>query len=76
MAFPYDFGFVPSAKADDGDRVDVQVLMVEPAFPGCVLTCRVIQGEEGTEKKMVRNDHIVAVEKDAHSWDDMKTVPT
>ncbi len=37
MAFPYDFGFVPSTKADDGDPVDVLVLMDEPAFPGCVL---------------------------------------
>jgi inorganic pyrophosphatase len=23
MTFPYDFGFVPSTKAEDGDRVDV-----------------------------------------------------
>ena len=37
MAFPYDFGFVPSTEADDGDPVDVLVLMDEPAFPGCVL---------------------------------------
>jgi inorganic pyrophosphatase len=34
MAFPYDFGFVPSTEADDGDPVDVLVLMDEPAFPG------------------------------------------
>ena len=27
MAFPYDFGFVPSTRADDGDPVDVLVLM-------------------------------------------------
>jgi hypothetical protein len=27
MAFPYDFGFVPSTLADDGDPVDVLVLM-------------------------------------------------
>jgi inorganic pyrophosphatase len=33
MAFPYDFGFVPSTKAEDGDPVDVLVLMDEPAFP-------------------------------------------
>ena len=37
MEFPYDFGFVPSTKADDGDPVDVLVLMDEPAFPGCAL---------------------------------------
>jgi inorganic pyrophosphatase len=34
MAFPYDFGFIPSTKAEDGDHVDVLVLMDEPAFPG------------------------------------------
>jgi inorganic pyrophosphatase len=77
MTFPYDFGFVPSTKADDGDPVDVLVLMDEPAFPGCLLTCRligVIEGEQGDKKKKVRNDRIVAVEKDAHSWADIKTM--
>jgi len=76
MAFPYDFGFVPSTEADDGDPVDVLVLMDEPAFPGCVLKCRpigVIQGEQGNKKK-IRNDRIIAVEKDAHSWADIKTI--
>ncbi len=77
MTFPYDFGFVPSTKADDGDPVDVLVLMDEPAFPGCVLSCRpigVIEGEQGNKKKKERNDRIVAVEQDAHSWEDVKTV--
>src|SRR5271166_3514779 len=52
MVFPYDFGFVPSTRADDGDPVDVLVLMDEPAFPDCLLKCRVIgviQGEQGTK---------------------------
>jgi inorganic pyrophosphatase len=77
MAFPYDFGFVPSTKADDGDPVDVLVLMDEPAFAGCALSCRVIgviQGEQGDKKKKVRNDRIVAVEQDAHSWSDIKSI--
>jgi inorganic pyrophosphatase len=77
MTFPYDFGFVPSTKADDGDPVDVLVLMDEPAFAGCILTCRligVIEGEQGDKKKKERNDRIVAVEKDAHSWADIKTL--
>src|SRR5271154_6416335 len=55
MTFPYDFGFVPSTLADDGDPVDVLVLMDEPAFPGCLLECRligVIQGEQGKGKKI------------------------
>lgn len=79
MTFPYDFGFVPSTKADDGDPVDVLVLMDEPAFPGCMLMCRpigVIEGEQSEKKgkKKERNDRIVAVEQDAHSWADIKTI--
>jgi len=77
MTFPYDFGFVPSTKADDGDTVDVLVLMDEPAFAGCVLSCRpigVIEGEQGDKKDKVRNDRIIAVEKDAHSWADIETI--
>jgi inorganic pyrophosphatase len=35
MEFPYDFGFVPSTKAADGDPVDVLVLMDDRAFQGC-----------------------------------------
>lgn len=77
MTFPYDFGFVPLTEADDGDPVDVLVLMDEPAFPGCVLSCRpigVIEGEQGDKKNAERNDRIVAVEQDAHSWADIKTL--
>src|SRR6201985_2133956 len=70
MAFPYDFGFVPSTLADDGDPLDVLVLMDEPAFPGCMLSCRpvgVIEGEQKGKKRKERNDRIIAVERDAHS---------
>jgi len=52
--FPYDFGFVPSTVADDGDPVDVLVLMDEPAFPGCLVKCRligVIEGEQEMERR-------------------------
>lgn len=71
MAFPYDFGFIPSTKAEDGDPVDVLVLMDEPAFPGCVLSCRVIgiiEGEQAKGKKKIRNDRIVAVEDGNHHY--------
>jgi inorganic pyrophosphatase len=77
MEFPYDFGFVPSTKADDGDPVDVLVLMDEPAFTGCVLKCRIIgiiEGEQGNKKKKERNDRVVAVENDNHSWADVKHI--
>jgi inorganic pyrophosphatase len=74
MEFPYDFGFVPSTLADDGDPTDVLVLMDEPAFPGCVLQCRIIgiiEGEQGKKKDRKRNDRIVAIEKANHSFADI-----
>jgi len=77
MAFPYDFGFVPSTTAEDRDPVDVLVLMDEPAFTGCVLKCRlvgVIEGEEIAGKKKVRNDRLVAVERDNHSYASIKHI--
>jgi len=70
MAFPYDFGFIPSTLAEDGDPTDVLVLMDEPAFSGCLLKCRVvgvIEGVQGKKKKEERNDRIVAVEQENHS---------
>lgn len=69
MSFPYDFGFVPSTRAEDGDPLDVLVLMDEPAFPGCRIACRligVIEGEEAEDGKTERNDRLVAVAKNGH----------
>jgi inorganic pyrophosphatase len=77
MAFPYDFGFVPSTKAADGDPVDVLVLMDEPAFPGCLLKCRligIIEGQQREGKKMIRNDRVVAIEMENHSYAKVKHV--
>ena len=63
--FPFDFGFLPGTLAEDGDPVDVLVLMDEPAFPGCLLAARllgVIEAEQ-TERDGVttRNDRLIAV---------------
>ena len=75
MSFPYDFGFVPQTKADDGDPLDVLVLMDEPAFPGCALLARligVIEGEQTAEKETIRNDRLVAVADTAHVYAKLK----
>jgi inorganic pyrophosphatase len=65
MVFPYDFGFFPGTRAQDGDPLDVLILSDEATFPGCQIDCRLVgvlqaqQGdEEGTEK---RNDRIIAI---------------
>ena len=77
MAFPYDFGFVPSTLGGDGDPLDVLVLMDEPAFPGCKLTCRIvgiIEGEESGKKTKERNDRVIAIENANHSYAHVKHV--
>jgi inorganic pyrophosphatase len=77
MAFPYDFGFIPSTLAEDGDPTDVLVLMDEPAFPGCLLRCRligIIKGEQRRKKKRERNDRVVAVEQANHSYAHVKHI--
>jgi|SRR5579871_1727423 len=80
MMFPYDFGFIPSTQAEDGDPLDVLVLMDEPTFSGCLLECRLIgviealQEEKGEEH---RNDRLIAVASqsirysDIHDLDDL-----
>lgn len=75
MAFPYDFGFVPSTMADDGDPLDVLVLMDEAAFPGCVVGCRVIGailGEQDEDGKTVENDRLIAAESENHHYTTVK----
>jgi inorganic pyrophosphatase len=62
--FPYDFGFVPSTRAEDGDPLDVLVLMDEPAFVGCLVHARligVIEAEQTEDGETFRNDRLIAV---------------
>src|SRR5438270_1995489 len=77
MVFPHDFGFVPSTKAEDGDPVDVLILMDEPAFPGCLVPCRLIgmiEGEEIGDGNKVRNDRLIAVSVHSHTHSDLKDI--
>jgi inorganic pyrophosphatase len=67
MTFPFDFGFIPSTRAEDGDPLDIIILMDEPAFPGCLVHARVIgvleasQAEPAGSKNMIRNDRLLGV---------------
>lgn len=62
--FPFDFGSVPQTAAEDGDPLDVLVLIDEPTFVGCVLDVRligVIEAEQTADGKTVRNDRLIGV---------------
>ncbi|HEY1987010.1 MAG TPA: inorganic diphosphatase [Terracidiphilus sp.] len=76
MAFPYDFGFLPRTLAQDGDPIDVLLLMDEPAYPGIVVRSRligVIEGEQLDGKKKIRNDRLLAVAEANHQYANIKT---
>jgi inorganic pyrophosphatase len=75
MVFPYDFGFLPQTLAEDGDPLDVLLLMDEPAFPGVVVRARligVIEGEQLEGKKRNRNDRLLAVAEANHLYADIR----
>jgi inorganic pyrophosphatase len=66
MAFPFDFGFIPETLAEDGDPLDVIVLLDAPVHPGCVVPSRLIgmllaEQQDGGRGAWYRNDRIVAV---------------
>lgn len=42
MHYPGDYGFIPQTCGDDGDPLDILVMVTEPTFPGCVIECRPI----------------------------------
>jgi inorganic pyrophosphatase len=62
LAFPYDFGFIPSTRAADGDPLDVLVLGEDALFPGCLVPVRlvgVLQAEQTEHRKTFRNDRLL-----------------
>ena len=76
--FPYDFGFVPSTRAEDGDPLDVLVLLDAPVPAGCVLTVRligVIEAEQHEKDgETIRNDRLLAVATHAHAHQSVRSL--
>lgn len=63
-SFPYDFGFFPATHGEDGDPLDVLLLMDEPAYPGVLVPARligVIAAEQTEHGQTIRNDRLLAV---------------
>jgi inorganic pyrophosphatase len=63
--FPFNFGFIPSTRGEDGDPLDVLVLMEEAVPTGCLVPVRllgVVEAEQTDEDgKSMRNDRLIAV---------------
>ena len=58
LKYPFDYGFIPNTLADDGDPVDVVLIIKQPTFTGCLVRTRVVgvmemEDEDGKDEKII-----------------------
>jgi inorganic pyrophosphatase len=74
--YPVDYGFIPNTLADDDDPLDAMVIVDEPTFSGCHITCRSVgvlwmHDEHGLDVKILS----VPAGDSRISWTDLPDVP-
>jgi inorganic pyrophosphatase len=72
MVFPFDFGFIPGTKGQDGDPLDMIVISELRSFPGCMLDCNVIgviTAMQTEKNKKMRNDRFIGVPAASHFFE-------
>ena len=66
--YPCDYGFIDGTLAEDGDPLDVLVVISSPTFPGCVVRARPVGVLDMADEK--GHDHkILAVAHDDPRWE-------
>jgi inorganic pyrophosphatase len=64
LTYPYDWGFIPSTRAEDGDPLDVLIIHDAATYPGLVLKCKpigVLEVVQSSKGKKERNDRVFVV---------------
>jgi inorganic pyrophosphatase len=56
--YPTEYGFIPGTRGEDGDPLDVLVVIEEPTFPGCHMEVKPIgvlhmRDEKGMDEKIL-----------------------
>jgi inorganic pyrophosphatase len=77
MMFPFDFGFIPSTLGQDGDPLDIMVLMDARAHVGCLIEVRiigVITAEQTQDRKTEINDRLLGVAVHSYDHEDLKSI--
>jgi inorganic pyrophosphatase len=77
-AFPFDFGFIPGTVGEDGDPLDVLIIMDEPTFPGCLVPAHLIGVIEARQTskdgKTERNDRLIALAADSQRYSGIRSI--
>jgi inorganic pyrophosphatase len=58
--YPGDYGLIPRTLYDDGDPLDVLVMVGEPSFPGCIIQARPLGLFKMLDREQ-RDDKVLAV---------------
>src|SRR6202451_3084474 len=77
MMFPFDFGFIPSTLGEDGDPLDIMVLMDAPAHVGCLIEVRiigVISAQQVEDGKTETNDRLLGVAVHSYDHENLKSI--
>jgi inorganic pyrophosphatase len=78
MAFPVDFGFVPSTLGQDGDPLDVVLLLDQSLAVGTKVGCRLVGAIKAKERAQdgdwERNDRLLAVAIHAHAFEQWRSL--
>jgi len=77
MMFPFDFGFIPSTLGEDGDPLDVMVLMDAPAHVGCLIEIRligIIEANQTEDGETERNDRLIGVAVHSYDHENLKSI--
>jgi len=77
LTYPYDWGFIPSTEAPDGDPLDILIIHDAATYPGLVLECKpigVLEVKQTSNGKTERNDRVFAVPDRAPFEGDLQDV--
>jgi inorganic pyrophosphatase len=77
MMFPFDFGFILSTLGEDGDPLDILVLMDAAAHVGCLIDVRiigVIAAEQTEHGKTVSNDRLLCAAVHSYDHQDLESI--
>jgi inorganic pyrophosphatase len=79
LAYPHDWGFIPSTRAPDGDPLDAIIVWDGVSYPGITVECRLIgllqvEQTRAASQQRERNDRLIALPTKAPRWEPIRTV--